>query len=134
MTRWLLALSLLSCLPGQTILTNSNGNLWKQDPGDLPGHESIILREDAATGAIEFFTRYAAGHVFQPHWHTANERIVLLEGRLEIRAGDHQETIEPAGFAFFPGKQLHQMKCVSTKRCAFYLSWDTKPDFHREAK
>jgi hypothetical protein len=44
------------------------------------GSESVTLREDSKTGAVELFARYPAGHVFPPHWHSANERLVLIEG------------------------------------------------------
>ena len=90
-----------------------------------------MLREDKDSGSVEFFTRYPAGFQFQSHWHNANERIVLLEGRLTVRVGDKEQTLDPGGFAFFPSKQAHQISCSSATRCAFYLYWDAKPDFHK---
>ena len=48
------------------------------------GSESTTLREDSKTGSVELLARYPAGHVFPPHWHSANERIVLIEGRIAI--------------------------------------------------
>jgi hypothetical protein len=51
--------------------------------------------------------------VFRAHWHTANERIVRLEGRLAVRHGDTES-----------------MSCVSKTRCTFYVYWDSKLDFH----
>src|SRR5262249_51237665 len=73
---------------GKIVIVNPAENKWQHDPGDPPGSQSIVLREDAKTSGIELLARYPAGHVFAPHWHTANERIVLLEGRLSITNGD----------------------------------------------
>jgi quercetin dioxygenase-like cupin family protein len=75
--------------------------------------------------------RYPAGHVFAPHWHRTNERIIVLEGRLSLRQGDAVKYLDPGGFAYLPANEVQVMACVSETRCAFYLSWDGKPDFHK---
>ena len=109
------------------IRVNSATAKWTHDKTDPPGAESITLREDPKTGALELLARYPAGHVFAPHWHNANERIVMLEGKLSMDG----EFLEPGGYAFLPAKQVQRMACVSTTRCAFYVYWDGKLDFHR---
>ena len=77
--------------------------------------------------------RYPAGHSFAAHWHSVNERIVLLEGRLSLRQGQGAESfLEPGGYAFLPAKEVQHTRCVSTTRCAFYVYWDGKVDFHPE--
>src|SRR5690242_5858410 len=69
------------------MVVNAKGAKWEHGAKDPPGSESVVLREDGATGGLELFVRYPAGHVFPAHWHDANERIVLLEGRLSLRDG-----------------------------------------------
>ena len=94
------------------------------------GSESVTLREDPQTGAVEMLVRYPAGHVFKPHWHTANERMVLIEGRMSLRQGSGAETfLEPGGYAFLPAKEVQRTACVSKTRCTFYVYWDGKLDF-----
>src|ERR1051325_5207188 len=73
---------------------------WTHDAGDPPGSESVMLREDAKTGAMELLARYPAGHVFAPHWHSANERIVLLEGRISLKQNEGERFLDAGGFAF----------------------------------
>ncbi len=109
------------------ILANPGSVKWEASPD---GSESATLREDPKTGAIELFARYPAGHVFPPHWHTANERIVLLEGRLSIEDSDAQRLIEPGGYAYLPSTQVQRMACTSQTRCSFYVFWDAPLDFH----
>jgi anti-sigma factor ChrR (cupin superfamily) len=106
------------------VVVNPGAAKWQVEGG---GSESVILREDAQTGALELFARYPAGHVFAPHWHSVNERMVLVEGRMSV----NNTTLEPGGFAYLPAKQVQTMSCVSTSRCAFYVSWDGHLDFHK---
>ena len=61
---------------------------WTHEKNDPPGSESVFLREDTKTGGMEMLVRFPAGHVIAPHWHTANERIIVLEGRMTLRVGE----------------------------------------------
>jgi len=123
---------LLLCQPApKPIVANQATAQWTHDAGDPPGSESVTLREDAQTGGLELLVRYPAGHTFRPHWHTANERIVLLEGRLSLKQDDAELFLEPGSYAFLPARQVQRMSCVSKTRCAFYVYWDSKLDFHR---
>jgi len=121
-------------LTEKMVVVNPAENKWRHDPGDPPGSESIMLREDAKTSGIELLARYPAGHVFPPHWHSANERIVLVEGRLSIKNGSTAEYLERGGFAYLPAKKLQRMACVSQAPCSFYVYWDGKLDFHKESE
>jgi quercetin dioxygenase-like cupin family protein len=117
---------------GQSIVTNLAGAKWTHDKGDPAGSESVLLREDAQTGGMEMLVRYPAGHVIAPHWHSANERVIVSEGKLSVRVGNSAETVlEGGGYAFMPGKEVQRIACVSTTRCTFYLQWDGKLDNHK---
>lgn len=98
------------------------------------GSESATLREDSKTGSVELFARYPAGHVFPPHWHSGNERIVLIEGRIAIEEAPATRFIEPGGYAYLPARQIQKMTCVSETRCSFYVFWDAPLDFHPAAQ
>lgn len=94
------------------------------------GSESTTLREDSKTGSLELLARYPAGHVFPPHWHSANERIVLIEGRIAIEDGGEKRFIEPGGYAYLPARQVQKLTCDSRTRCSFYVFWDGAPESH----
>ena len=111
-------------------IVNPNEAKWQHDADDPPGGESLILRMDRATGAMEFMARYPAGFAFKPHAHKANERFILLEGRAQVQTGGNDNkpvVLDPGGYAFFPAGQTHNISCISTTRCMWYLSWDAKP-------
>jgi quercetin dioxygenase-like cupin family protein len=111
-------------------IVNQADAKWTRETKDGPGEESIFLREDARTGGMELLVRFPAGHVFAPHWHSANERIVMLEGRLSFRQNEQEKAIDPGGYAFLPAHEVQRMTCVSKTRCAFYVFWDGKLDNH----
>jgi len=92
-----------------------------------PDTQSTVLREDPVTGALELLVTYPAGHVFAPHSHESNERIVLLEGRLLLRHASREEYLNPGGYAFLPKGEVQRLSCVSQTRCVFYVSWDGNP-------
>ena len=105
------------------MVVNLDKAKWTREAKDPPGSESVVLREDAQTGALELLVSYAAGHVFAPHSHESNERILLIEGRLSV--GD--KFLDPGGYAFLPAKEVQRMTCVSKTRCRFYVAWDGNP-------
>ena len=109
------------------IVANPNSVKWVHEARDPEGAESVVLRADPKTGSLELFARYPAGHVFPPHWHDPNERIVLLEGRLSMQKGQVQTYLEAGGFAFLPAKEVQRLACVSDTRCTFYIYWDGDP-------
>ncbi|HEY2018035.1 MAG TPA: DUF4437 domain-containing protein [Bryobacteraceae bacterium] len=117
-------------VPNSAVVANMADAKWTREPHDPPGADSVTLREDPATGAMELFARYPAGHVFAPHWHSVNERIILLEGRLSLRHGDLERFLDPGGYAFLPAREVQRLSCVSKSGCAFYVYWDGKLDFH----
>jgi len=64
-----------------------------------------ISREVLKTGSLELFARYPAGHVVPLHWHSANERIVHIEGRMSIEEG----ATSRFGPAYLPARQTEKM-------------------------
>jgi quercetin dioxygenase-like cupin family protein len=128
----MLKLALLS-LTGFSIyaaVVNPATAKWSHQERDPPGAESVVLHEDPQSGALELFARYPAGHIFPPHWHDSNERIVLIEGRLSLREDDGEKFLEPGGFALLAAGKVQRMACVSKSRCSFYVYWDGNPKSH----
>jgi len=115
---------------GSAVLANVTTAKFVHEQGDPAGSESVTLREDPKTGAVELFARYPAGHVFSPHWHSSNERMIVVEGRMSVRNGDKETLLDAGGYAYLPAKEVQRMACVSTTRCTFYVFWDGKLDFN----
>lgn len=133
MMRWmvLLGMSLAAQTNWTGVVVDPATAQWRREARDPAGSESVVIREDAKTGALDLLVRYPAGHVFAPHWHSANERIVMVEGRLVLRGEAGEKAVEAGGFAFLPAKDVQRMSCEGKGRCTFYISWDGPLDFHR---
>lgn len=115
----------------QAIVTNLDTAQWTHQKGDPAGSESVMLRDDPATGGMDLLVRFPAGHVIAPHWHESNERIIVLEGQLTLRQEAGDALINSGGYAFLPAHEVQRLSCSSKTRCTFYLSWDGKFQSHR---
>jgi quercetin dioxygenase-like cupin family protein len=114
----------------KAILTNLDSAKWTHEKGDSAGSESVMLRDDPATGGMELLVRFPAGHVIAPHWHESNERIIVLEGQLSLRQDSGVTLLNAGGFGFLPAHEVQRLSCSSKTRCTFYLAWDGKPQSH----
>ncbi|MBI2680238.1 MAG: DUF4437 domain-containing protein [Candidatus Solibacter usitatus] len=123
MKRFLLILASIAIEAAQSIVTNLDTANWVHEKG---GSESVVLREDPATGGLELLARYPAGHVIAPHWHESNERLIVLEGQLTIGS----TILKEGAYAYLPAREVQRISCTSKTRCTFYLSWDGKPNSH----
>jgi len=133
LVRWMFLLGLTTAAQNNwtAVVVNPATAAWTREAKDPPGSESVVVREDPKTGALDLLVRYPAGHVFAPHWHNANERIVMVEGRLVLRNEGGEKALEAGAFAFLPAKEVQRMSCEGKGRCTFYISWDGPLDFHR---
>ena len=116
-----------ACAQSQAVLTNLATAKWTHDKGDPPGTESVMLRADEATGGMDLLVRFPAGHVFKPHSHQSNERIIVLEGQLTLKRESGDLLLDEGGVAFLPAREVQRLSCSSKTRCTFYLAWDGNP-------
>ena len=99
---------------------------WQHEGSAPPDAQSVALR-----GETEMLVRYEAGHKFAPHSHSANERMVVIEGTMEVEVDGIKKQLGPGSYAYLPAKKEQKEACISRTRCGFYLFWDGKLDFHR---
>src|SRR5271163_1235154 len=114
----------------KALIINLDTANWAHGKGDPAGAESVLVRQDAATGGMELLVRFPSGHVIPPHWHESNERIIVLEGQLTLARENGDALIDTGGFAFLPARETQRLSCSSKTRCTFYLFWDGKFQSH----
>ena len=135
--RVLLSLGVLAIAAGQSaskaVVVNVNTANWTHEKGAPEGSAGVVLRIDETTGGMDLLVRFPAGHVIAPHFHDSNERVIVVEGQLTLRQDGGDRMIDAGGYAFLPAREIQRLSCTSKARCTFYLSWDGKPDSHREA-
>lgn len=93
-----------------------------------------FFRGDPKTEAHYRMVQFKAGFTVPPHWHTANEHVVMTRGTMTIAAegGNEQGTVlKPGDYLFIPARNMHWVP--STDGCIFYLYVDG-PDSFFDAK
>jgi quercetin dioxygenase-like cupin family protein len=75
-----------------------------------PGRDLVFkVTGDDTAGAFDYFTVEVAPHGGPPlHVHHAQEEAIhVMTGRLLVRIGERQFTLEPGGFAYMPAQLPH---------------------------
>ena len=90
-----------------------------------------VLQGDPAGLNADVFFRVAAGDVLPHHWHSSAERMVLVEGELEVQYDGHEAvTLRPGMYAYGPPKAPHKGRCLSRGSCTLFIAFEQPVDAH----
>ena len=123
---WLLPLIAAAQTESDVVMVSPESANWQHDAAAPPDAQSVELR-----GETEMLVRYEGGHKFAPHWHSANERMVVIEGAMEVEVEGVRRQLGPGSYAYLPARKEQKETCISKTRCGFYLFFDGPLDFHR---
>jgi mannose-6-phosphate isomerase-like protein (cupin superfamily) len=62
---------------------------------------------DPETGGITYYAMFPAGTHFDLHWHTYDEHVVVVKGKVTIVLGDQAHDLEAGSYVVIPGKLNH---------------------------
>jgi hypothetical protein len=80
-----------------------------------------VLHGDPAKEPFDLFARFPAGSPFPKHWHSHDEYLVGIKGKMIINLEDGTVlTIGPGGYGFLPGGMTHWGNCTNDGECVFY--------------
>ena len=133
-----LTVSSIVCVAGFTRVEAAAGqsmglNVSEMKFATLPGLPTC------ATGAVEsgdptigpsiILLKTAAGCSFPWHWHTPNERVMMVTGvgHAEMKDGK-PVALRPGGFAMMPSHHVHRFRCDG--QCTLYVDSDAAFDIH----
>ena len=87
---------------------------WSPGPPGLPAGAMIcvLVGDPAKPGLFTFRAKMPAGFVIPPHWHSSDESVTVLSGKLNIGDGDKIDkaastALGPGGFMNMPAKMHH---------------------------
>ena len=123
---WILPLLVIAQTESNVVMVSPDSAKWQHEASARADVQSVELR-----GETEMLVRYEGGHKFAPHWHSANERMVVIEGTMEVEVDGFKRQLGPGSYAYLPAKKEQKEACISKTRCGFYVFWDGKLDFHR---
>jgi quercetin dioxygenase-like cupin family protein len=84
---------------------------------------------DPATGPSTLLLKAAPNCVVPPHYHTAEEQLMVVSGDVLTGMHDMKETVVSAGgFAMMPSMETHWFTCKSKEACLMFVTFDRTYD------
>jgi quercetin dioxygenase-like cupin family protein len=101
---------------------------WLAVP-EIKGAAATTLWEDTTRGIAGRMVQLKAGTDVPLHWHTADERAVILTGTLVIRIeGQEAKDLTAGSFIAMPGGKRHTVTCKPGTDCVFTVVYLGTPD------
>lgn len=105
---------------------------WGPCPAFMPkGCELSVLHGNPAQPNADVFLRVPAKAEIANHWHSSAERMVLVEGVMQVSyAGQAPVTLRPGSYAYGPAKAPHSAVCRSVSPCVLFIAFEGPIDAH----
>jgi len=102
----------------------------KFPPGDGPDCLQFVLENgDLKTGPTTAIMKAAPGCVVPPHYHTAEEQLIIVKGNVSTGMEGMQDTVlGPGGYAMMPSKAPHWFTCTAREECLMFVTFDRAYD------
>ena len=112
------------------IRVSDPGLAWGPCPPIFPGACQIaVLNGDPAKPNADVFLRVGPGYVLPAHSHTSAERMVLVEGQLQVGYdGSPTRILKVGNYAYGPAGLPHEAKCLSRSRCPLFIAFEGPVD------
>ena len=98
--------------------------------GDGPDCLQFFLENgDMKTGPSTAIMKAAPKCVVPPHYHTAEEQLIIVKGNVSTGMEGMKDTLlGPGGFAMMPSKQPHWFTCTAKEECLMFVTFDRAYD------
>jgi quercetin dioxygenase-like cupin family protein len=98
--------------------------------GDGPDCLQFVLEAgDLKTGPSTAIMKAAPKCVVPPHYHTAEEQLIIVKGDVSTGMQGMRDTVlAPGGFALMPSKQPHWFTCTAKEECLMFVTFDRPYD------
>jgi len=102
----------------------------KFPPGDGPDCLQFFLENgDMKTGPSTAIMKAAPKCVVPPHYHTAEEQLIIVKGFVSTgMEGMKDAVLGPGGFAMMPSKAPHWFTCTAKEECLMFVTFDRAYD------
>ncbi|HEX6540104.1 MAG TPA: DUF4437 domain-containing protein [Candidatus Dormibacteraeota bacterium] len=114
---------------GGSVIVDALASL-ELEPRRMPIYDREIglrlLAIDERTGAEHYVVRYPQGMRAQPHWHSASQTILVIEGSLEVNGS----VIGAGGYCHLPGGVPMHHGPANGSHCVFVSIFAGAFDVH----
>lgn len=103
---------------------------WSPCPEFMPqGCAIAVLHGDPGQDNADVLFRVPAGAQIPLHWHTSAERMVLVEGDLQVTyVGQDPVDLRPGTYAYGPAKLAHAGRCGDAGACTLFIAFEQPVD------
>jgi quercetin dioxygenase-like cupin family protein len=131
-----LCLSLTITLSAQAPKSEGKAGIVRQlsevrfPAGEGPDCLQFFLENgDMKTGPSTAIMKAKPNCVVPPHYHTAEEQLIIVKGNVSTGMEGMQDTVlGPGGFAMMPSKQPHWFTCTAKEECLMFVTFDRAYD------
>jgi quercetin dioxygenase-like cupin family protein len=98
--------------------------------GEGPACLQFFLESgDMETGPSTAIMKAAPKCVVPPHYHSAEEQLIIVKGNVSTGMEGMPDTVlGPGGFAMMPSKQPHWFTCTAKEECLMFVTFDRAYD------
>jgi quercetin dioxygenase-like cupin family protein len=98
---------------------------WGPCPPFMPvGCSLAVLHGDPAKPAADVFFKLPAGTTVPFHWHSSEERMILVSGEIEaVYEGQDPVVMKAGTYAYGPPRREHNATCVSDEDCVLFIAF-----------
>ena len=108
---------------GRELVVKAAADLdWKPSTELPPGAEYHLIREDPVTRGIQLVVRFPSGYSVGSHACDADETIVVIKGKLAVKAAGLERVLGPSGYAAIPAGVEHQFTVKGWGSCWYLLT------------
>ena len=91
--------------------------------------QAAILRLGPDGRNSDVLYRIPAGMSLQTHWHTSQERLILISGEFHVEFDDHPPLVMQAGsYGWVPPEIPHSARCADRGTCLLFVAFVDPPD------
>lgn len=103
---------------------------WGACPPFLPkGCQIGVLNGDPAKPNVDIFFKVPGKAKIAAHKHTSAERMVLVQGKLQVVYEGHKPvTLRRGSYAYGPAGLMHEATCLSAEPCVLFIAFEQPLD------
>ncbi len=105
---------------------------WSPCPAFMPDDCRLaVLQGDPAEPNADVFFLLPGNSTAPHHWHTSAERMVLVQGEMQVDYDDQEPVVlRPGTYAYGPPRLAHTTHCVSDEDCILFIAFEEPVDAH----
>ncbi len=103
---------------------------WGTCPDFIPsGCNIAILNGDPASNNADAVFKFEPNTEIPEHWHNSAERMILIQGELEVTyEGEDTNTLKAGYYAYGPAKKPHKARCNGDGPCILFVAFEKPVD------